>query len=433
MDKAGQINAAMQSLLDQAKTILELRKQKKERPGEQFNVFTVLNMETDEVNTHSRLLYEFLRPDGSHGMGDQFLRIFFKVVLKKDYPQDGSVQVFREKIASAGGEDLGRIDLLLEGSHFCYPIEVKIYAVDQDRQVERYMKYARSRKPDGAATVFYLTLDGHSPSNESMGDCTQDSIVYLSFESEILEWLKQCGEIAWQAPSISAIIQQYISLLEKLTGAKQEDEFMMLIQNMIQSSQSNYENAAAIAEGLIDARIAIMQKVFADVEKHVGDRLVQLGQNYKENAKEYYRRSKKDHPYPSLTYLLVKCDDLTIALRFEVDWNFGCGLVFYQGNFGSNPKQVPKMVHRLTDASESMEWKIFISGVKEKSDWWIDWVYLPGEECDRLNFKLCNGIYPSLYDAHSYQTIMNHIYDEVDQYMEKLVQYGLIAPQNSHH
>ena len=97
MDKAGQINAAMQSLLDQAKTILELRKQKKERPGEQFNVFPVLNIETDEVNTHSRLLYEFLRPDGSHGMGDQFLRIFFKVVLKKDYPQDGSVQVSREK------------------------------------------------------------------------------------------------------------------------------------------------------------------------------------------------------------------------------------------------------------------------------------------------------------------------------------------------
>lgn len=425
MEKAGQMNATIYSLLDQAKTILELRKQRKERPGERFNVFTVLNMETDEVNTHSRLLYEFLRPDGSHGMGDQFLRIFFQVVLKKDYPLDGSVQVSREKIASAGGEDLGRIDLLLEGSHFCYPIEVKIYAVDQDRQVERYMKYAHSRKPDGAATVFYLTLDGHSPSKESMGDCTQDSIVYLSFESEILEWLKQCGEIAWQAPSISAIIQQYISLLEKLTGTKQEDEFMMLIQNMIQSSQSNYENAAAIAEGLVDARIAMMQKVFADVEKHVGDRLVQLGQDYKENAEKYYRGSKNERPHPSLTYLLTKFDDLTIALRFEIDWKFFCGLVFYQKDLDPKPKQFP---HQLIDVSERTEWKALISGLKEQSSWWIDWVHLPGEKRDHLNFKLCDGIYPSLYDAHSYQTIMNHIYDEVDQYMEKLVQYGLIAP-----
>lgn len=83
MEKAGQMNATIYSLLDQAKTILELRKQRKERPGERFNVFTVLNMETDKVNTHSRLLYEFLRPDGSHGMGDQFLRIFFSGCTKK--------------------------------------------------------------------------------------------------------------------------------------------------------------------------------------------------------------------------------------------------------------------------------------------------------------------------------------------------------------
>ena len=430
MDKAGQINAAMQSLLDQAKTILELRKQKKERPGEQFNVFTVLNMETDEVNTHSRLLYEFLRPDGSHGMGDQFLRIFFKVVLKKDYPQDGSVQVSREKIASVGGEDLGRIDLLLEGSHFCYPIEVKIYAVDQDRQVERYMKYARSQKPDGAATVFYLTLDGHSPSNESMGDCTQDSIVYLSFESEILEWLKQCGEIAWQAPSISAIIQQYISLLEKLTGAKQEDEFMMLIQNMIQSSQSNYENAAAIAEGLVDARIAMMQKVFADVEKHVGDRLMKLCANYAGEAELYYRPKANKSSWPSLTYWLAKCDNLTLALRFEViDGDFCCGLMFYQGNF----QKAPNQLYQLSAVSECVEWKALIAECNVKDGWWIHRFLLSNEERARLNFKKCNGVYPSLYDAQSYQAIMDRIHDEVDQYMEKLVRYGLIAPQNSHH
>ncbi len=430
MEKAGQMNATIYSLLDQAKTILELRKQRKERPGERFNVFTVLNMETDEVNTHSRLLYEFLRPDGSHSMGDQFLRIFFQVVLKKDYPLDGSVQVSREKIASAGGEDLGRIDLLLEGSHFCYPIEVKIYAVDQDRQVERYMKYARSRKPDGAAIVFYLTLDGHSPSKESMGDCTQDSIVYLSFESEILEWLKQCGEIAWQAPSISAIIQQYISLLEKLTGAKQEDEFMMLIQNMIQSSQSNYENAAAIAEGLVDARIAMMQKVFADVEKHIGDRLMKLCANYMGEAELYYRPKANKSSWPSLTYSLAKCDDLTLALRFEIiDGNFCYGLMFYQGNF----QKVPNQLYRLSVISERTEWKVLISECKVTDGWWINRFCLSSEGRDRLNFKKCNGVYPSLYDTQSYKAIIDRIRKEVGYYMDKLVRYGLIAPQNSHH
>lgn len=292
------------------------------------------------------------------------------------------------------------------------------------------MKYARSRKADGAVDVFYLTLDGHSPSNESMGNCTQDSIVCLSFESEILGWLKQCGEIAWRVPSIAVIIQQYINLLEKLTGAKQEDEFMTLIQKMIESSQSNYESASAIAEGLVDARIDIMQKVFADVEKHVEDRLVKLCANYAGEAELYYRPKANKSSWPSLTYLLAKCDNLTLALRFEIiDGDFCCGLMFYQGNF----QKAPNQLYRLSAVSECTEWKALIAECNVKDGWWIHRFCLSNGEHDRLNFKKCNGIYPSLYDAHSYQTIMNHIYDEVDQYMEKLVQYGLIAPQNSHH
>ena len=41
--------------------------------GKDFTVFTALGNENNEVNTHSRFLYEILRPDGFHGMGAVFL------------------------------------------------------------------------------------------------------------------------------------------------------------------------------------------------------------------------------------------------------------------------------------------------------------------------------------------------------------------------
>lgn len=58
-------------------------------------------METDEVGTHSRMLFELLSPNGSHGMGSLFLREFFALVLKKPFREDAAV--FRERDISGAG------------------------------------------------------------------------------------------------------------------------------------------------------------------------------------------------------------------------------------------------------------------------------------------------------------------------------------------
>ncbi len=99
----------VQMLLEQARNVLTLREKRAEAPGARFNIFFVLGMETDEVNTHCRLLYELLRPDGCHGLGDQFLRVFFELVLCKPYAADAVVA--RERVIDAcGRQDYGRID-----------------------------------------------------------------------------------------------------------------------------------------------------------------------------------------------------------------------------------------------------------------------------------------------------------------------------------
>ena len=68
-------------LLQQVANVLDMRNKVSKVSGDDFNIFSVLDMETDEVKTHTRLIYELLRPDGQHGMGKAFIEEFFRIVL----------------------------------------------------------------------------------------------------------------------------------------------------------------------------------------------------------------------------------------------------------------------------------------------------------------------------------------------------------------
>lgn len=46
--------------------------------GENFNIFSIMRAENDEVRTHSRIIAEFLNPKGIHNQGSVFLKLFLK-------------------------------------------------------------------------------------------------------------------------------------------------------------------------------------------------------------------------------------------------------------------------------------------------------------------------------------------------------------------
>jgi len=69
---------SLQFLIKQIE-IIEYKYQKiNEQSVDSFNIFSILRQETDEVNLHSRFIYELLNPKGSHNQGDTFLEIFLK-------------------------------------------------------------------------------------------------------------------------------------------------------------------------------------------------------------------------------------------------------------------------------------------------------------------------------------------------------------------
>ena len=220
--------------------IKEQRKEKFER-GESFNIFNDLGFMSDEVHLHSMFLANLLNPKGSHGQRGKFLEAFLKM-LQKSFPAISadsleldtaiaSVEV-EKYIGRQTDSEGGRIDIYLTDGKHSIIIENKIYAGDQHHQMLRYWNYGMSQKGDDTEKSFvliYLTLDGCSPSKESLGeDLKENDIVCLSYKNDIRGWLDRCVELASRTPLVRETINQYISTIDILTNNVMEDNKELL-------------------------------------------------------------------------------------------------------------------------------------------------------------------------------------------------------------
>ena len=199
-------------LLSLAETIRKYEDKLTRATGEQFNLFDILSIGHLEVRTHSPILAELLNPNGSHGQGDVFLRHFLTQLEIQDFDAS-SAKVIKE---SSLGE-LGRIDIVItDKNRKSVFIENKIYAGEQERQLERY----HIRNPE--ANLLFLTLKGESPVNFVTNPAYQTpqfKAVFktVSYNTDIVRWLESCRKEVATAPSVRAAITQYIHLIQRLT------------------------------------------------------------------------------------------------------------------------------------------------------------------------------------------------------------------------
>ena len=223
-----------------SRKIKEQRIEKFER-GENYNIFNDLGFMSDEVHLHSMFLANLLNPKGSHGQRGKFLEVFLKM-LQKSFPAISadsleldtaiaSVEV-EKFIGRQTDSEGGRIDIYLTDGKHSIIIENKIYAGDQYHQMLRYWNYGLSQKGNDTEKSFvliYLTLDGCSPSKESLGeDLKENDIVCLSYKSDIRGWLDRCVELASRTPLVRETINQYISTIDILTNNVMEDNKELL-------------------------------------------------------------------------------------------------------------------------------------------------------------------------------------------------------------
>ena len=238
-----------ESLLTQVRLLTEKHEALAAANGLGFSLFSILDRETDEVQTHSAILCELLNPTGTHRQGAAFLQAFAKR-FDLDDAEVETARVRREETIAKGS----RADILIETSEAMVVIENKIYAADQPAQLERYHAYANQWPK---SEVFYLTLHGDEPSSDSLGALSSEKVRCISYETDVLEWLDDCVKEVARVPQIREILVHYQNLLRKLTG-KSTGELTMELKDLLWSEQGgkpNLELVPKIAEAMTELSI----------------------------------------------------------------------------------------------------------------------------------------------------------------------------------
>lgn len=273
-----------------------------QKTGGYFNIFNIANITTDEVKI-CRVLYELLSPKGSHYQGSTYLNFFMKFVLNIDIPEKelSSARVFREYVI----DEKRRIDLVIETSERFIPIEVKIYAGDQEYQCFDYAKKAKNSK------VYYLTRFGDNPSEYSAKGLTKtdhgyEEVITISFAYDILRWLEICvsQKETLKITSIREVILQLMSVIRQFTD-QMEDEKEMEIKEILMKSSDNIRSAIAIQSSLDAAKTSLIEKLFKVIEDKVGLEKLHNEYDYEfDNSKKVFNfYNHKYSTYPGISYI----------------------------------------------------------------------------------------------------------------------------------
>ena len=316
-----------------SRKIKEQRKEKFER-GENYNIFNDLGFMSDEVHLHSMFLANLLNPKGSHGQRGKFLEAFLKM-LQKSFPAISadsleldtaiaSVEV-EKYIGRQTDSEGGRIDIYLTDGKHSIIIENKIYAGDQYHQMLRYWNYGMSQKGNDTEKSFvliYLTLDGCSPSKDSLGeDLKENDIVCLSYKSDIRGWLDRCVELASRTPLVRETINQYISTIDILTNNVMEDNKELLD---ILSKEENLDAIYDIANNKNIVVNRFINEVFIPKLRDLAEsKGLTMGDNCTENWME--------ESWAGASFYNPKWKYLKLAFEFE---HKGLGFLI----FGFRPK-----------------------------------------------------------------------------------------------
>lgn len=240
--------------------------------GERFNIFSLLNMENSENAAHSMFLGELLNPNGTHGLKDCLLEWFVKIV-NSDFNNHilekfdcSSAKVYLEKSIGRRQDDLkqgGRVDIaIFDKNGYSIFIENKIYATDQNAQIERYCNYNRNK-----CIVIYLTRHGGEASIGSRGILVNGSDYYcISYKKDIINWLEQCIKEAVEQPILRETIRQYNNLIKKLTGQLMNSQLNKQVRSLI---LDNLESSEIIANNFIAAKEDLLGKIRIGLKKEL--------------------------------------------------------------------------------------------------------------------------------------------------------------------
>ena len=369
------------NLLKEASKIIKANAIKKKQSGIGFNIFTTLNAERDEVFTHSNMIYALLNHKNEHGMDDIYLKLFLeKIGIYKTF-LNFTWNVEREWIF-----EKGRIDFFLKCKKMCIAIEMKIDADDQEKQLFRYEEYAKSVREK--YLIYYLTLDGKYPSEQSIEGINAEYLKCISFKEHILNWLQACLNVTKEDMAAHSFIKQYLFLINKLVG---EEKMVEDMKNIIKNAD-DLKAAITIAKGLNEVKTEVLVNFMDALNNSFITKKVKPSEYNRDYVELYYQGSYvPEQVFNIKEYTIAGGKKVYFGMGIEIEYLLCYYFAFMEKDKDGllhfiNKEEFKKKHNKIFNECDNALVNVFGS-IRHKSSVSLLWEYIMDNNGHEYDFK----------------------------------------------
>lgn len=143
--------------------------------------------------------------------------------------------------------DNRRVDIVIHIDNDVIPIEVKLYAKDQDAQLCDYFNYYKAIDKDtdkDIDKIYYLTIDGKEPSKSSVGNLKKENYSCISFFKEIYSFLSDLENLSMGAENdLIKIIKDFKEVISNLKSDEENmEKIIKKITKCFEDNNNQVEN-----------------------------------------------------------------------------------------------------------------------------------------------------------------------------------------------
>jgi hypothetical protein len=242
-----------------------------DKDGSRFNIFSILNVSSNEVRLHSNFIAELLNHKGTHSFRNEFCKLFISQLLpfeKNNLVANFNFENYNVEVEKSTGlinqnyTSGGRIDILItDNQKRRIIIENKIFASDQQNQLLRYYNF------DKQGILLYLTLNGNEPNEWSTNNEIQNNKDFhcISYKSFISNWLENCIVLSKDKPKVSETISQYLHVIKNYTNQNIQNKMTNEIVNLIANNKEFYNSIDEITNSYNIFRQSVNEKFWREI------------------------------------------------------------------------------------------------------------------------------------------------------------------------
>ncbi len=374
-----------------------------------YNLFRTLEISGKEA-LMCRFLADLLNPEGDHGCGILFLKTFLEEVLQEKRMSDSLLAhtiITKEYVI----DKERRIDLVIRNADFFIPMEVKIYAGEQEGQCFDYFERAKNSK------MVYLTRFGNQPSPYSRRQRSGNGILPLSqiqcisWSKDVCDWLeRRLGNLP---QPIEEAVLQYLDAIHSISDGRKR-KIMEKTMDILYESPDYFAAGLEIEQSMKQAKLRLIRLLFDDFKEAMEPLTKKYGLELETDAKYYsYENPKHDRfydcysTYPGLNYVVKQVkfqkESLQMWFRFEIEQNLFAGFSLF--DIEAEPQDGYLKGYQVNDITEKLvnEAAVYLDReIIVPENWWFAWNYSNGkrsyQEREVPDFKAMNECAVSLVD-----------------------------------